>query len=65
MGTSGRQHEVIHIYICDPPPQNQPYWAGYQSEIQANLVAQGDNYRFSLFGIDRQRNHSSPQKSAS
>ena len=39
--------------ICDRPRQNQPYCAGYQSEIQAYLVAQGDNYHFSLFGIDR------------
>ena len=28
--------------ICDRPRQNQPYCAGYQSEIQAYLVAQGD-----------------------
>ena len=26
---------------------------GYQSEIQAKLVVYGDNYQFSLFGIDR------------
>ena len=39
--------------ICDSPQQNQPYCAGYQSEIQAYLVAQGDNYHFSLFGMDQ------------
>ena len=36
------------IIICDPPHQNQPYCTGYQSEIQAYLVAQGGNYYFSL-----------------
>ena len=41
------------IIICDRPRQNQPYCAGYQSEIQAKMVACGDNYRFLLFGIDR------------
>ena len=41
------------IANCDRPRQNQAYCAGYQSEIQAYLVAQGDNYRFSLFGVDR------------
>ena len=41
------------VAYCDRPRQNQPYCAGYQSEIQAYLVAQGDNYHFSLFGIDR------------
>ena len=44
---------MVVIIICDRPRQNQPYCAGYQSEIQAYLVAQGDNYHFSLFGIDR------------
>ena len=44
---------VIRTIICDRPRQNQPYCVGYQSEIQAHLVAQGDNYHFSLFGIDR------------
>ena len=40
-------------YICDRPRQNQPYCAGPQSEITAKIVAQGDYYRFSLFGMDR------------
>ena len=53
------------LLICDPPQQNQPFCAGYQSEIQAYFIAQGDSYHFSLFGIDRYRNHFSTQKSAS
>ena len=36
--------------ICDRPRENR---AGYQSEIQAKIVAYDDNYRFSLFDIDR------------
>ena len=40
------------IHVCDPPRQNQPYCAGPQSEISAPKVADGDHYRFSLFGID-------------
>ena len=43
----------LYMIICDRPRQNQPYCAGYRSEIQAYLVAQGDNYHFSHFGIDR------------
>ena len=41
------------IIICDRPRENHAYCAGYQSEIQAKIVACGDNYQFSLFGIDR------------
>ena len=40
---------ILISIICDRPRQNEPYCAGYQSEIQAYLVAQGDF----TFGIDR------------
>ena len=46
--------------ICD---LSYSYCAGYQSEIQAKIVAQGDN-RLSSFGMDRWSNHFSTQKFA-
>ena len=38
--------EKVLKYICDPPRENQAYCAGVLSEIQAKIVAQGDNWRF-------------------
>ena len=57
--------ELVIIILCDRPRENQAQCTGHQSEIQTIIVAWGDDYWFSLFGMDWQRNHSSTQKSAS
>ena len=38
-----KKMEQLSIEICNPPRENQAKCAGRYSEIQANLVAEGDN----------------------
>ena len=47
LGLDGKIETVTFLLLvkCNRPRQNQPYYcAGYHSEIQAYLVAQGDSY---------------------